>query len=50
MAENCPEKVDWDFLWWILYSGRIKERRFAYEKTAENYIREKPLSYAIKKN
>lgn len=27
MAAGCAEKMDWEFLWWILYKGRTKQRR-----------------------
>lgn len=30
MADGCPEKLDWEFIKWILYEGR-KKRKQIYE-------------------
>lgn len=30
MAEGCCEKIDGEFLWWVLYQGRCKKRRRFY--------------------
>ncbi len=27
MAEGCPEKIDWDFLKWLLWKGRTPKKR-----------------------
>jgi adenylate kinase family enzyme len=37
MAANCPEKIDGEFLWWILYKGRTKKKRLANKRIVENY-------------
>ena len=26
MASGCTERLDWEFVWWILYEGRTRER------------------------
>ena len=31
MAEGCSEKIDCEFLWWLIYAGRTKERRKNYK-------------------
>lgn len=37
MAEGCKEKLDWDFVWWILYKGRDREKREFYHNVATKY-------------
>ena len=37
MAEGCDEKLDFEFLWWVLYTGRTKERRAHYRELQEKY-------------
>lgn len=37
MAPGCPEKIDFEFLWWVLYQGRTKERRQHYQEIQEKY-------------
>ena len=37
MAANCPERIDWDFLLWILYYGRSKEKQASFQKISEQY-------------
>ena len=32
MAEGCSEKLDADFLWWVLWRGRVKARRNGFER------------------
>lgn len=36
-ADGCPEKMDREFLVWILRDGRTKERRQSYRKLLERY-------------
>jgi len=37
MAANCPERLDGDFLLWILYYGRSKEKQASFQKISEQY-------------
>lgn len=37
MAEDCPERFDIAFIWWILYEGRTRSRRKAFQKIATMY-------------
>lgn len=37
MAEGCIEKVDAEFVWWVLYKGRRKAVREHYRKIREQY-------------
>ncbi|EOT51303.1 MULTISPECIES: hypothetical protein [Enterococcus] len=37
MAEDCPEKFDLAFIWWILYEGRTRSRRQAFQQIARMY-------------
>lgn len=37
MAEGCDEKLDWEFLWWVVYEGRTKERREHYQAIEQGY-------------
>lgn len=46
MAEGCPEKVDAEFVWWILHKGRRKTVREHYRKIREQY----PKKVRILKN
>ena len=32
MAEGCGEKLDAEFLWWILWRGRTREKRSGFER------------------
>lgn len=40
MAEGCIEKIDLEFIWWILHDGRTKEKRNHY-KNIENQYKDK---------
>lgn len=42
MAEGCKEKLDFEFIRWILFDGRTREKREHYRKIAEIY-KEKTL-------
>lgn len=35
MADGCKEKLDWEFIWWILYEGRTRERRAHFRQIAK---------------
>lgn len=37
MTEGCHEKIDREFLWWILHRGRDKLHRERYQKVCEKY-------------
>lgn len=37
MTEGCNEKIDREFLWWILHEGRDKSHRVWYQKICEEY-------------
>ena len=37
MANGCAEKLDAQFIWWILYAGRTAARRRHYHQVAEQY-------------
>lgn len=37
MTEGCSERLDWDFFWWILYRGRNKDRREAFQKICQTF-------------
>lgn len=37
MAKGCIEKIDLEFIWWILYEGRTKEIRNHYKQIEKNF-------------
>ncbi|MVB10756.1 hypothetical protein CAFE_14540 [Caprobacter fermentans] len=37
MADGCIEKLDPEFIWWILYRGRTRSRRDHYRRIASRY-------------
>ena len=37
MADGCIEKIDMEFIWWILYKGRTKGIRDQYDKILSHY-------------
>lgn len=37
IAKGCEEKIDFEFAKWILYDGRIKERKAVYLNTKAKY-------------
>lgn len=37
MAEGCKEKLDWEFVWWILYKGRDRGKQEFYHNVATKY-------------
>jgi len=37
MADNCPEKMDMEFIKWILLDGRTKEKKQEYAETIRKY-------------
>ena len=38
-ADGCVEKMDLEFIKWILYKGRTKEKRLHYQKLRNQYPR-----------
>ncbi len=37
VAEGCEEKIDRDFLFWVLYKGRTRKRRAIYRTVRRKY-------------
>lgn len=37
ITEGCPEKIDAEFLWWILWKGRDRKHREGYRSAMEQY-------------
>lgn len=37
MSEGCPEKMDGEFMWWILWKGRTRQKREKFREVAERY-------------
>lgn len=37
MAEGCPEKLDGEFVWWILYKGRRRTIQNRYRSVEKRY-------------
>ena len=37
MGEGCPEKMDGEFMWWILWKGRTRQKREKFQEVAERY-------------
>lgn len=37
MAEGCPEKVDREFVRWVLHDGRTAKKKAAYDRLAAEY-------------
>ncbi|MCI8770072.1 MAG: AAA family ATPase [Lachnospiraceae bacterium] len=37
MADGCNEKIDKEFLWWIIHEGRDKTHQKRYQKLYEKY-------------
>ena len=37
MGEGCNEKLDWEFVWWVLRDGRTKSARERYQELIERY-------------
>ena len=37
MTEGCCEKLDWEFIKWILFDGRTEERINKYNRVIEKY-------------
>ena len=39
MADGCSEKLDWEFVTWVLWKGRSKTARQRYESVRSQYPR-----------
>ena len=37
MASGCTERLDWEFIRWILWDGRTRETKSRYEKVRQTY-------------
>ena len=37
MTEGCPEKIDLEFIWWILYKGRSRKQRDNFTRVPAQY-------------
>ena len=37
MGEGCNEKLDWEFVRWVLYDGRKKQTKERYRRIIEQY-------------
>ena len=37
MSEGCCEKLDWEFIKWVLFDGRTEERINRYNRVIEQY-------------
>lgn len=37
LAAGCPEKIDWEFLCWVVWRGRTRERRETLQSVARLY-------------
>ncbi|MCI9125682.1 MAG: DNA topology modulation protein [Eubacterium sp.] len=37
MGEGCNEKLDAEFIWWVLHEGRTKHKRDGYKKILAQY-------------
>ncbi len=37
ISNGCIEKIDFEFIWWILHEGRTKSRRDHYKRMIEDY-------------
>lgn len=37
MADGCCEKMDREFVWWLLWEGRTRQRREKFQKVLEQY-------------
>lgn len=46
MGEGCPERMDLEFMWWILWKGRTRRKRGAFLGILERY----PDKAAVLKN
>ena len=37
MASGCTERLDWEFIRWILWDGRTRETKNLYQKVRQTY-------------
>lgn len=37
IAEGCNEKMDWEFIWWILHKGRTEKQKKNYRMACRVY-------------
>lgn len=46
MAKGCEEKLDWEFITWVLYKGRTRDKQQHYQNIVNRY----PYKMTIIKN
>ena len=37
MSDGCPERINWQFFWWLLWTGRTKKRKEKFQQLQTNY-------------
>lgn len=37
MGEGCPEKMDFEFIWWLLWKGHTREKREQFKQILNRY-------------
>lgn len=37
MADGCNEKMDLEFVWWLLWAGRIRKKREKFQRILDTY-------------
>lgn len=37
MTEGCPERISWQFFWWLVWTGRSKKRTQKFKQLQERY-------------
>lgn len=37
MGEGCPEKIDAEFIWWVLYQGRTRRKQQAFSRVVQRW-------------
>lgn len=37
MGEGCQEKMDLEFMWWILWKGRTRKKREEFQRVSDQY-------------
>ena len=37
MTEGCPERITWQFFWWLVWTGRSKNRVQKFKNLQERY-------------
>ena len=37
ITEGCPERINWQFFWWLLWTGRTKKRKEKFTQLQTRY-------------